>query len=130
MPYDAPRDDPDAPYRGGVPLSPIRAAALRKRSSRNRQQAAPCPPVVPPKPIWASRTLWLNVIGLLLLVAASPEIVEIIPVESRPFIAAGVAFLNILNRMLSPISPLTIRPKAAEGEAAPEGREEVDDRTA
>lgn len=130
MPYDDARDDRDAPYRGGVPLSPIRAAAQRKRGERQRRQAVPCPPAVAPKPIWASRTLWLNVIGLLLLVAASPEIVEILPVETRPFIAAGVAFLNILNRMLSPISPLTIRRPVGEGEPAAEDGEEVDDRTA
>jgi hypothetical protein len=128
---------PDRPYlaardRDETPLSPVRAAARRKHSSRRERRQAvpdrPCPPA--PKPIWASRTLWLNVIGLLLLALASPEIIEIIPVEARPGIAAGIAFLNILNRMLSTVSPLTMgRPTTAVEPEAQEHKKEEDQPT-
>ena len=78
----------------------------------------PSPPPVDPKPIWQSRTLWLNVIGLLLLAGASPEIVEIIPAETRPYLAAGLALLNIVNRVLSQVSPLTLAPVSPARKAA------------
>lgn len=120
--YDEQLADPDAPYRAGVPLSPIRAAALRKR--KQRQRAVPAAAARRVKPFWESRTLWINVIGLLLLAAASPEIKEIIPVEARPYIAAAVAFLNIVNRMMSTAVPLTLR------RPPPKDREEVEARTA
>lgn len=71
------------------------------------------PPVVPPvdpKPFYESRTFWINLVGLLLLALASPEIVEILPSESRPYIAAAVAVLNIVNRSVSSTSPLTLTP--------------------
>ncbi|MGE4164286.1 MAG: hypothetical protein AB7G23_21425 [Vicinamibacterales bacterium] len=79
------------------------------------------PPVVPPvdpKPFYQSRTFWLNLVGLLLLALASPEIVEILPVESRPYIAAAVAVLNILNRSMSTTSPLTVTPPSPEQKQA------------
>lgn len=78
---------------------------------------APAPVVVPPvdpKPFYESRTFWINLVGLLLLALASPEIVEILPAESRPYIAAAVAVLNIINRSMSATSPLTLTPPSPE----------------
>jgi hypothetical protein len=74
-------------------------------------------PPVDPKPFWESRTVWLNVIGVLLLVLASPEIVNILPGEARPYIAAALAVLNILNRTISATSPLTLTPVPPERKA-------------
>jgi hypothetical protein len=82
--------------------------------------APPEPTVIPPvdpKPFWESRTVWLNVIGVLLLILASPEIVSVLPGEARPYIAAALAVLNILNRTISATSPLTLTPVPAERKA-------------
>jgi hypothetical protein len=82
--------------------------------------APPEPTVIPPvdpKPFWESRTVWLNLIGVLLLILASPEIVNVLPGEARPYIAAALAVLNILNRTISTTSPLTLAPVSPERKA-------------
>ena len=75
-------------------------------------------PPVDPKPFWQSTTFWINLVGLLLLALATPEIVAILPPESRPYIAAAVAVLNVVNRSMSSTSPLTLTPPSSEQKQA------------
>ena len=81
--------------------------------THRRQQAVREVEYVNPKPIYKSKTLWLNVIALVLLALATPEIVGVLPADWREEIAAAAAFLNILNRFL------TVQPVSATGGPPP-----------
>lgn len=54
-----------------------------------------------PKPIFASKTFWLNIIGLILAMLALPEFVGLIPEAYLPTIMAVQGALNIVVRFLT-----------------------------
>lgn len=58
------------------------------------------------KPIWQSKTVWLNAIAALL--AAYDQIAPFIPAEWVPKAAAVVGVLNILLRVFSTSKPVRL----------------------
>lgn len=52
-----------------------------------------------PKPWYKSRTMWFNLLNVVLMIASLTEIINIIPVEWTDYWIAAVAVGNILLRM-------------------------------
>jgi hypothetical protein len=50
------------------------------------------------KPIYASKTLWTNVLAIAVLILAAPEFAAILPTEGLPYVAAAIAALNVILR--------------------------------
>jgi hypothetical protein len=53
------------------------------------------------KPFYKSKTLWFNLITLGLAVLALPEFINLIPVESTPYIALANAAGNTILRLFT-----------------------------
>lgn len=53
------------------------------------------------KPWWQSRTIWLNLVTLVLAFLALPEFVSLLPTTALPYIAFLNAAGNILLRALT-----------------------------
>jgi len=68
------------------------------------------PVVVTPKPWWTSVTVWVNVIGLLIMFLTGileMEFLDTIP-HVNAWIAALLAFLNLVLRIMKTVGPLTV----------------------
>jgi hypothetical protein len=59
------------------------------------------------KSIFASKTVWLNVIAFVLLVLALPQFISVIPVSWIPYIALIAAVLNGILRIFFTSQPVT-----------------------
>lgn len=51
------------------------------------------------KPIWESKTFWINVLMAVGMVLTATEVVAVLPPEALPWLAAGNAILNIILRV-------------------------------
>ena len=70
---------------------------------------------MPTKSIFVSRTFWLNVIGLAVLILSSADVLAILPPAAIRYEVAALAILNILNRFLTSM-PVSLLGSRAEGE--------------
>jgi len=51
------------------------------------------------KPWWQSKTIWVNVLTMIVDVAGRMS--DVIPASAQPYIASGLAILNIALRFLT-----------------------------
>ena len=68
------------------------------------------PVVVVPKPWWTSITVWVNMIGLLIMFLTGVldmEFLNSIP-HATAWIASILAFLNLILRIMKTVGPLTV----------------------
>lgn len=54
-----------------------------------------------PKSKWLSKTLWLNIVSLVLAILALPEFVSVLPVSALPYIALLNALGNMALRFIT-----------------------------
>ena len=55
------------------------------------------------KPIWKSKTFWLNVVGLLIMALSDTTVLQALHI-SATYAGEALAFLNIANRFLTTTS--------------------------
>lgn len=53
------------------------------------------------KPIWESKVLWVNLLSGVVMALTATEVLAVLPVTTLPYVAAGVAVLNIILRFVT-----------------------------
>jgi hypothetical protein len=53
------------------------------------------------KSIFASKTFWLNLVAIAILILSSPAVLNVVPAQYLPYETAILGVLNIINRFFT-----------------------------